>query len=498
MNLYWGDIHNHCGISYGYGSLENALAAAREHLDFCSVTGHAFWPDMPAPTPRLEFMVQFHERGFARLARNWDIVRQTLEAANDPHRFVTFHSYEMHSCKYGDRHFLSTSADLPLVQAESPSELVASLAPRPVIAIPHHVAYVPGYRGVNWEAFPPDISPVVEVYSKHGCGLSDQGPYPFLNTMGPRDYRGTVRAGLAMGHRFGYVASTDHHAGYPGSYGDGRMAVLAEEKTRQAIWEAILARRTYAVTGDKIACRFQVNGADMGSEIGQVSPRQLDLQIVASDRIDTIVVYKNSSPWQVICGRQLLSADKSARTFKVRVEMGWGRSPEPYLWRGEAVVCDGLIASVEPCFRGKSVIAPSRDQAEDPEINALCNRILATTPERVAWESTTFKNPSTLHPQTGAVILEIEGDSHTVLEIQLNGTAVAYSLGELLGGSRGTFVEGYGSEAFLVHRAVPETEYLFRRTWADANPETDCDTYDVEIRQINNQWAWLSPVYVLG
>ena len=39
--------------------------------------------------------------------------------------------------------------------------------------------------------------------------------------------------------------------------------MLAEEETRPAIWEAILARRTYAVTCDKMACRFQVDGAHM-------------------------------------------------------------------------------------------------------------------------------------------------------------------------------------------------------------------------------------------
>lgn len=41
MELLFGDIHNHCGMTYGYGSLEHALAAAREQLDFCMVTGHA-------------------------------------------------------------------------------------------------------------------------------------------------------------------------------------------------------------------------------------------------------------------------------------------------------------------------------------------------------------------------------------------------------------------------------------------------------------------------
>ncbi len=47
LHAYYGDLHNHCGISYGHGSLEDALLNAREQLDFCSVTGHALWPDMP-------------------------------------------------------------------------------------------------------------------------------------------------------------------------------------------------------------------------------------------------------------------------------------------------------------------------------------------------------------------------------------------------------------------------------------------------------------------
>ena len=52
LQAYYGDLHNHCGISYGHGTMEEALANARERLDFCSITGHAHWPDMPEPDAR--------------------------------------------------------------------------------------------------------------------------------------------------------------------------------------------------------------------------------------------------------------------------------------------------------------------------------------------------------------------------------------------------------------------------------------------------------------
>ena len=46
MKILWGDLHNHCGITYGFGKLEYALQAAELQLDFCAITGHAMWPDM--------------------------------------------------------------------------------------------------------------------------------------------------------------------------------------------------------------------------------------------------------------------------------------------------------------------------------------------------------------------------------------------------------------------------------------------------------------------
>jgi hypothetical protein len=496
-HLFWGDIHNHCGISYGYGSLENALATAREQLDFCSITGHATWHDMPRGRKGVEPVADYHEKGFAKLARIWDSVCQTVEAANLPHEFITFHSYEAHSNQYGDYHILSPSPDLPILEAASPSESVAGLAPRPVIAIPHHVAYVPGYRGINWQAFSSAISPVVEVFSKHGCGMSDDSAYPYLDPMGPRDSRNTVRAGMRLGHQFGFVASTDHHAGYPGSYGDGRLAIWAEDKTRTAIWEAILARRTYAVTGDKIACSFCINGATMGREIHEAGPRLIELDIAGCDQLDQIVIYKNARPWQVVCGSSLISSHTASR-FKVRVEMGWGRGLDGFAWSGELRVQAGILRSVEACFRGKGILEQHLGQAEDPDINGLDNKILEQTGTGAAWKCTTFKNISTLHPQTAALIFEIEGDPQTVLQLQLNGKQSRHSIKDVLSGSRGMHLQVYASEAFLVHRAVPETNYCFNGQWNDPARETFCDTYDVEIRQANGQYAWLSPIFVIS
>lgn len=499
MKLLWGDLHNHCGITYGFGALEHALAAAKEQLDFCAIIGHAMWPDMPERAEDTAFLVDFHNEGFDKLKADWEAVRAKIREANIPHEFVTFQGYEIHSSRYGDHHVLSPSDELPLVYADSPQQLAEKLAAYQAIAVPHHIGYSPGYRGIRWDAFRPDLSPIVEVFSKHGCGMTDGSAYPYYHSMGPRDSRNTVFAGLNQGKKFSFVGSTDHHAGYPGSYGDGRVAVWAEEKTRESIWEAIRAGRTYAVTGDKIACRFKVNGAFMGSEVEAKETRQLILDADCADFVDKITVYKNAKPWKVIAGENIPQAEtenNGKMKYKIRVELGWGSSEEAYPWNAEARVTGGRLLSADTCFRGQSVLAPEPGMRENPDINKLGNHVTGQTDQSLTWTCTTFANPSTLHPATAGVVLEVEGDGTTVLAVKANGITLQASISELLEGSRSMHMKPYSSEAVLIHRAVPETAYQVHLEWEDAEKEKDTDVYHVEIRQSNQQFAWISPVFV--
>ena len=58
---YFGDIHNHSNISYAHGNIEDAVENAKQRLDFCSVTGHAHWTDIPEPNERIAHIVRFLE-----------------------------------------------------------------------------------------------------------------------------------------------------------------------------------------------------------------------------------------------------------------------------------------------------------------------------------------------------------------------------------------------------------------------------------------------------
>ena len=60
---------------------------------------------------------------------------------------------------------------------------------------------------------------MVETYSEHGASEEDRGAYPMVtHSFGGRQTANTVQAALARGLRFGFVGSSDNHAGFPGAY----------------------------------------------------------------------------------------------------------------------------------------------------------------------------------------------------------------------------------------------------------------------------------------
>ena len=486
--LLWGDLHNHCGITYGFGSLQNALKIARSHLDFCCITGHAMWPDIYARTPETEFIVDFHREGFKKLLEHWDEIRAEMARQNDG-ELVTFQSYEMHSSLYGDHHIISPDDTFPLIYRDSPARLVADCGVR-AIAVPHHIGYTPGYRGINWELYDQNISPCVEVCSKHGCAMSETAPYPYYHDMGPRDSRNTVYAGLRRGSRFCFLGSTDHHAGFPGSYGDGLTAVLAKEKSREAIWEALLSGRAYAVTGDRIECDFTVHGQGLGETV-RGAKRKLRCAVKGEYWADKLVIYKNCRPLAVLCGEQL--RPKPARAYKLRVEMGWGNSEELTRWAGR-ITTDGRLAGANLYLRGRSLLSPTNHDGSPVEVNEIDNRVLEQDTQAFAWQCETVRNKSTLHPQTDAVVAEIEGGPDTVVNVTVNGRTHTASIAQLLDGGVTWHVKPWHSEAVKIHAAVPDSAYEMVLE-AEDEGSGGMDVYHAEFAQKNGQWAFVSPIY---
>ncbi|MBL8793876.1 MAG: Gfo/Idh/MocA family oxidoreductase [Planctomycetia bacterium] len=377
---YWGDLHSHCSISYGHGTVNQALARARQQLDFCSITGHAFWPDMPTDRSVYAEIIDYHTVGFARLARNWDKLLARQAAATEPGKFIALPSYEWHSLQYGDHNVYAAGPDLKLVDAPDLPALREQAKQQGAIVIPHHIGYAAGYRGIDWQHFRAEASPFVEIYSLHGCSESEAAPYSMLHDMGPRDAGSTAEAGWDLGHRFGVIGSTDHHSAYPGSHGDGRLGVIASALTRDAIWEALLAQRVCAATGDRIDARLFVNDAGIGATIQAPGPRPIKVQVRGTDALDRVELLKNGRVLRHWWPDGNESATVSNR-HRLRLTWGRGRKHRPVRWDCQLSLSEGAITEVESCFSGPPVVAPvtqigDAEVADDSVVDAHLGRAL--------------------------------------------------------------------------------------------------------------------------
>ena len=495
-SIFWGDLHNHCAISYGYGSLRRAFRLARQHLDFCSVTGHASWPDMPTDRERYGRIIDFHREGFERLRRDWETVLETVRRHDDPGAFVTLPSYEWHSNAYGDHNVYALGDELDIVERDGLEDLDRALAGTETMIVPHHIGYGKGFRGIDWDHFDEHRSPVVEIFSGHGGSERDGGPYPMYHTMGPRTHLGTALHGLALGKRFGFIAGTDHHGGYPGHYGDGRTAVFAPELTRPALWQALKARRCYAVTGDRIELSLEVSQGLIGEEIIALGQREVRVGVRGSDALDRVEVVKNGRPLQRAFGHPPEATLEDPIRAKVRLEWGWGDRGETVRWDGELSLSDGEILSVEPCFSGEPVLAPS-DDIDEVEDERPLHGIVHRGASELAWYSHTKGNPHPLLRGTNALVVELLAPRGAQLRFLVNGQRFEHRIADLLEGSRSHFMRGWRSEALLIHRAVTERQLSLSLEFADEQ-EREVDWYYLRVAQENQQWAWASPIWVSG
>ncbi len=493
LNPYYGDIHNHCALSYGKGRLDEALHNARLQLDFVSVTLHGHWDDMPRDEPSLDYLVDYHQRGFERAGAAWSDYLRAMDAANRAGQFVTFPSFEWHSMRYGDHCVYFRDIATPeIFHAAHLEELRARLRrhPHPSLLIPHHIGYKQGYRGINWSSFSSELSPVVEIMSFHGAAESTDAEPAYLHAMGPRDQRSTVQHGLELGHVFGFIGSSDDHSAHPGNYGYGLAAVWAEDLSRAAIWEAICRRRTYALTGDRIGLRFALNGAPMGAVLPYSYERSIEVAVDAASAIDTIDILRNNR----VIHREAIAPGiyDGSGPCKLRLELGWGERESLTDWDLELWVEGGELLGVEPHLRGKDIARPDLEDGD----SCVWSHLFVNDDGILRLRTRSPRNATVRSAATQALTLHIDGGLGAEIHARINGVSVALPLVELARGARSFYTGSFVAPAFVFHQAAPQQDCQRRVSLAHESDGSSRDWYYARLRQRNGQWAWSSPIWV--
>lgn len=493
LNVYYGDIHNHCGLSYGKGSLAEAFHNARLQLDFASVTLHGHWDDMPQDEPGLRYLVDYHRQGFERARSAWRDYLTATEAANQDGRFVTFPSFEWHSMRFGDHCVYFRDVATPEIFHVARLEALRERLrrhPHPSFLIPHHIGYKQGFRGINWSAFTPEFSPVVEIMSFHGASEHSEAAPEYLHAMGPRDYRSTVQYALEQGQVFGFIGSTDHHSAHPGSYGYGQIAVWAQSLTRDAVWDAIAKRRTYAISGDRVALRLALNGSLMGSVIPHLGERRIEVSVEAAAAIDYIEVLHCN---RVIHRESVVQQPPDySRPLKLRLEMGWGELETLTEWDVDLRVESGELLGLEPHLRGHDIGIPVIDDVTP----CVLSHMDYGGGNSFKLRTKSPRNASVTSSATQAITLHLLAEADTTIAGAVNGAEVHLRVAELAHGSRAFYTGGFVSPSFVFHRATTEAEYRYQFELRHEQVGAGREWYYARVRLRNGQWAWSSPIWV--
>jgi len=413
---------------------------------------------------------------------------------DEPGRYVPMAGFEWHSTSLGDYHIIFPTLEAEYVRFDSLQEFQRFAKQRRAIMIPHHPANRLGHRGANLARLDPEVSPVIEMFSEWGNAEHDRAASPYIrHTEGGRWTQNTLHHFLAQGHKLGVVASTDDHLGFPGAYREGLAAVLAPELTRESIFEAIRDRRTYAVTGDRIAVNFQLNGQLMGRELPYVRQRELSVNVMGWDQLDRVEILKNNRvlhrdfPMDRIPG-----AKRWDEPVLLRFEYGWG--PWPALdmtricdWDFNITVEGGVLENVQPCFQAGPLDESRRDKIVERSGRHL--RVRSFTALRQQFEDISTK----------AVVLKIRGGPETSVTVALNKpthVSLSQTFRQLARSNEMLFTGEFPKESAMLHRLVFADHYNTSYKVSDTDDGKALNWYYLRAVQANNQHAWSSPIWI--
>ena len=474
--VFWGETHGHCGFAEGQGSADSYYRSGRDdaRLDFLTLSEHDALMDDWEWKRLSELSRQYSEEG----------------------EFITFLGYEWSAQRRqgGHHNVLFRNPGRTRVPVQTHNDLALLYQglhqdndPEDVLIIPH------AHNAADWTRNDSQLERLVEVASVHGTF----------------EWFGNLY--LQAGFEIGFIGASDDHRTNPG-YGTplrypfltqraGIAAVWAEEKSTDAIFDALRSLSAYATTSERLILDVEVNGHPMGTRQEQAARREIECRVMGTSPIDHIDVIKNG---EVVFTRDYLTASLEPRSW---LQIGFESSsevffpqrdnPRPYrVWEGSVRVENASVTQVEtPGFDNHY-----SESARVDEENENLIHFYAQTRGRMDTmlvELDGASRSSSLHFRL--VANEERGSSAGNVRppAMIPAAEVSIELSQLVDGrAEVDFGVGEHSDRIVVQVVEPEAPLDQEVRFTDLEDNQPGDYYYVRVAQLDGGLAFSSPFWV--
>jgi len=455
----WGDLHGQTEATVGTNTVSDYFGFARTYagLDFACHQGN-------------DFQVT---------KENWRETQQETNAANEAGKFVAFLGYEWSGNTgvggdhnviylrddesiYRSSHALVGDKSDAYLDRSNIEALYDEMRGHDALVIPHV-----GGRRADLSRLDSQVVKLVEVYSAWGM------------------FEWMLHKALRAGHRVGVVANSDGHkcrpgASYPGAttfgvYG-GLTCALADELTKESVFQALQQRRCYATTGQRIWLDVSCSGAGPGSELTVAEPPVVSVSVAGTagvERIDILRCVQGDDPRIDTLHTYRPESDLSADRFRVAWSGAriYGRDRKS-VWQGTLQVEGARISQADPWA-----------------LDSPVERVEPLSDTEVTFDTITCGDPD-------GVVLRLEAMHDPVLEFRSAICSFITALDDL--GAEPLKLQAGGIDQRVEVSRLPAQDLpqVAQIEFADTHaPEGDL-AYWVRVVQEDGARAWSSPIFV--
>ena len=451
--LYWGDLHRHSLISRCTSGDEPTVEDFyRYSWDVCE---YDFW----ALTDHAENSSEYQWWGIQKVA---DLFRVDG-------RFVPLYGFEW-TGGTGHQNVIYGSArrGAPIFSAyaegsQTPAQLWAGLREHPeypAITIPHH----PGSAMVpfDWSYHDDEFVRVVEIFQACRGNYEDDGCYrQYADGTLPGTF---VLDGLRRGHRFGFIASSDH------GNGASFLGAYADRLDRDGVFGALHARRVFAATTRGLLVEAWANGVFMGGQARSAGPVELEVYARGHRDLARIDLVRDGA----VIATTVPELDLPAGWLTLPLRVEWGGGAATVDWSGQLRVHGGQVLQT-PYW--------------SPEV-------VAVTADQVSWSAQTRDFGAPYGAQRGGIELTVLAPPGAQVELRTKHGGMTLDAAKLAGRAHDVTVSAPGhlrlqpGAGGLTSLGAPE--HRVRHTDDPAGP----GWYYARVYQVDGEMAWSSPIWI--